>query len=356
MRRPTRKTWKMAVAGVVALGMSLSSASAFAATPCFRGINLSGAEFGKPGGTVDKDYTWPSEQTVSYFAAKGFDTVRLPFMWERLQPKLMAPLDRGEVGRLKQAVELIRSYRMRVILDPHNYARYNDRMVGSADVPSAAFGDFWARLAKLYANDHDVIFGLMNEPYRIPIAQWLDAANTATAAIRAQAGAGNLILVPGTAWTGAHSWMTPIDGEPNGVAMTRFVDPGKNFAFEVHQYLDRDYSGTKDNCEGADKAVEAIKNFTAWLKEHGFRGFMGEFGAPAGKVRCIDAVKDMVGVMEDNKDVWTGWSYWVAGDWWPAPPPLKKKPTPEGDPPPMQARAPPQADFSAEGKNCPSLN
>lgn len=354
MRRPTRKF--LETAGIVALALSISLSSASAATPCFRGINLSGAEFGKPGGVVHKDYTWPSEQTVSYFASKGFDTVRLAFMWERLQPKLMEPLDQDEVGRLKEAVELLRAHRMRVILDPHNYARYNDEVVGSDAVPSAAFGDFWARLAKLYANDHDVIFGLMNEPYRMPITQWLDAANTATAAIRSEAGANNLILVPGTAWSGAHSWMKPIDGEPNGVAMARFVDPAKNFAFEVHQYLDGDYSGTKDNCEGADKAVEAIKNFTAWLKEHGFRGFLGEFGAPAGKVRCINAVKDMVGVMEDNKDAWVGWTYWVAGDWWPASEPLNIQPTPEGDRPQLKALEPVLADFSAEGKNCPSLN
>jgi endoglucanase len=349
----------MKVAARIALGLALTVAmmsDANASTHCFRGINLSGAEFGKPGGVIHKDYTWPSEQTVAYFASKGFDTVRLPFMWERMQPKLMKPLDAGEVDRLKEAVEIIRSHRMRVILDPHNYARYNDQVIGSNAVPIAAFGDFWTRLAKLYANEQDVVFGLMNEPYRMPITQWLDAANTATAAIRGEADADNLILVPGTAWSGAHSWMKPIDGEPNGVAMARFVDPGKNFAFEVHQYLDSDSSGTTDDCSGADNAVDAIKSFTAWLKEHGFRGFLGEFGAPAGKVRCIGAIKDMVGVMEDNKDVWTGWTYWVAGDWWPASEPMNIQPTAEGDRPQLKALEPTLADFSAEGKNCPSLN
>jgi endoglucanase len=349
----------MKVAAKIAVSVGLvmgTMTNAVAATPCFRGINLSGAEFGKPGGIVHKDYTYPSDQTVSYFASKGFDTVRLPFMWERLQPKLMKPFDKDEVTRLKDAVELIRSYRMRVILDPHNYARYNEKVIGSKDVPSAAFGDFWARLAKLYPNEHDIVFGLMNEPYRMPVTQWLEAANTATAAIRGEAKADNLILVPGTAWTGAHSWMTPIDGEPNGVAMARFVDPAQNFAFEVHQYLDADSSGTTDGCEGADNAVAAIKSFTAWLKEHGFRGFLGEFGAPAGKVRCIDAVKSMVEVTEENKDVWTGWTYWAAGDWWPAAEPLNIQPTPEGDRPQLKALEGILADFSAEGKNCPSLN
>jgi endoglucanase len=348
---------KMLVAATVATAtVLLPVRDAMAQTACFRGINLSGAEFGKPGGVPSRDYTYPSADTVSYFAGKGFDTVRLPFLWERLQPVLMQPLDKDEVNRLKEAVALIRSHDMRVILDPHNYARYRDKLVGSKDVPNAAFGDFWARLASLYADDGDVVFGLMNEPNKIPIEQWLGAANAAAAAIRNQARASNLILVPGTAWTGAHSWMKSIDGEPNGVAMARFKDPGKNFAFEVHQYLDNDFSGTKGNCSRGDDAVNALKNFTAWLREGGFRGFLGEFGAPAGKERCIDALKAMVDVTEENKDVWTGWTYWVAGDWWPADEPLNIQPTKEGDRPQLAALMPALTDFSAEGKNCPALN
>jgi endoglucanase len=356
MRRLKQTLLKMTVTAAAAtLAVALPLQTTMAATNCFRGINLSGAEFGKPGGVAFKDYSWPSKETVSYFASKGFDTVRLPFMWERLQPVLMKPLDKDEVSRLKEAVELIRSHEMRVILDPHNYARYRDRVIGSEDVPAAAFGDFWARLAALYPSQDDVVFGLMNEPYRMPITQWLEAANAAAAAIRSQ-GADNLILVPGTAWSGAHSWMTPIDGEPNGVAMARFDDPGKNFAFEVHQYLDDDFSGTKGNCSRADDAVDALKKFTQWLKENGFRGFLGEFGVPAGKVRCIDALKSMVEVTEDNKDVWTGWTYWVAGDWWPATEELNIQPTKEGDRPQLAALKPALSDFSAEGRKCPSLD
>jgi endoglucanase len=33
-----------------------------------------------------------------------------------------------------------------VILDPHNYARYNGQLIGP-DVPVGVFTDFWARLA-----------------------------------------------------------------------------------------------------------------------------------------------------------------------------------------------------------------
>ncbi|RUU72484.1 MULTISPECIES: cellulase family glycosylhydrolase [unclassified Mesorhizobium] len=87
--------------------------------------------------TKGKDYTWPSTNTLSYFADKGFNTVRLPFKWERLQPKLMGELDEAELQRLMESVELIRARGMRTILDPLNYARYDEKIIGSKDVPIA---------------------------------------------------------------------------------------------------------------------------------------------------------------------------------------------------------------------------
>jgi endoglucanase len=347
---------KKALTSAVAIALLAAlQVNAIAAGGCMRGINLSGAEFGKPGGKIHKDYDWPSDHTVSYFAAKGFDTVRLPFLWERLQPKLLKPFDQQELNRLKETVELIRSYGMRVILDPHNYARYRDQIVGSDAVPDVAFADFWRRLAALYANDDNVVFGLMNEPNRMPIEQWLSAANAAAAAIRDDAHAHNLILVPGTAWSGAHSWMKPIDGEPNGVVMAKFDDPQKHFAFEVHQYLDSDFSGTTDSCARAGDAALALKDFTGWLKKTGNKGFLGEFGA-SGATKCVSGLKAMVDVMEENHDVWTGWSYWVAGDWWPESEPLNIQPTKTGDRPQLKALEPALHDFSAEGKSCPALD
>lgn len=345
---------KLVLRAALTTAISLSLFGNALAASCFRGINISGAEFGSIGGTVNKDYVWPSNQTITYFADKGFDTIRLPFRWERLQPKIGEAFDTDEFNRLKESVSLIKSHGMRVILDPHNYARYGDDLVGSEKVPDSAFADLWARLAKLYANDPDIIFGLMNEPNRMPITQWLSAANAASLAIRAE-GANNLVLVPGTAWSGAHSWMTPIDGEPNGVVMARYVDPANNFAFEVHQYLDDDFSGTKGNCSRADDAAKALKAFTAWLRTNGHRGFLGEFGAPQ-NAACVAGVKAMVDVLEENKDVWTGWTYWVAGDWWPEAEELNIQPTKDGDRPQLAALLPALRDFSAEGRACPSLD
>jgi Cellulase (EC 3.2.1.4). Glycosyl Hydrolase family 5. len=222
-----------AAAATIAL---LAASPGQATEGCFRGINLSGAEFGEPPGTAGKDYVYPSNETIDYFASKGFTSVRLPFLWERLQPQLGAELDPAELARLVAAVGRLRERGLRIVLDPHNYARYRGDPIGSAAVPAATFADFWGRLARVFANQPDVSFGLMNEPHDISAGQWLEGANAAIAGIR-EAGAGNLVLVPGTAWTGAHSWQTSSAAGANGDVMLGVIDPSDHYAYEVHQYF-----------------------------------------------------------------------------------------------------------------------
>ena len=109
---------------------------------------------------------------------------RLPFRWERLQPERNKPFAAAELERLQTTVSDLRALGATVILDPHNYARYQNELIGSAAVPIADFADFWGRLATLYKADQDVSFGLMNEPHDMPSEQWRDAANAATVSAR----------------------------------------------------------------------------------------------------------------------------------------------------------------------------
>ena len=84
----------------------------------------------------------------------------------------------------------------------------------------------------------------MNEPNEMPTELWRDDANAAISAIRATS-ATNLILVPGNAWTGAHSWNDNWYGTPNAIVMQTIVDPGNNYVIEVHQYLISNYAPVK---------------------------------------------------------------------------------------------------------------
>lgn len=313
MKASPPTSWRLTAAALAMLVFHTSEANA--AGPCLRGVNLSGAEFGEPGGEYFKAYTYPSEETIDYFARKGMNTVRLPFQWERMQPQLGQPLDENELKRLKETVELLRKKHLTIILDPHNYASYNKAKIGDAPVTVSAFAEFWARLAVEFPDQQDVVFGLMNEPNDIATDVWLKAANAAIRTIRAT-GADNLILVPGTQWTGAHSWQSDGPGGANGTVMLGVRDPRNNFAFEVHQYFDSDSSGTHADCSGNDNALDAVVKMTDWARANGKKVFLGEFGVPQDKA-CIAGLKRVLDKIQANGDAWLGWTYWVAGDWWP---------------------------------------
>jgi endoglucanase len=348
MRSPSgAATFFRAMAAMVCFAVPVTASAG-----CLRGVNLAGAEFGEGRGTYDKDYIYPSKETIAYFAGKGFNAVRLPFKWERLQPRLNRGFDKAERKRLADTIKALRAAGQTVILDPHNYAYYGDKQIGSAEVPDSAFADFWQRLAEDYKDDDGVQFGLMNEPHDVPTAQWLASANAAIAAIR-ETGAKNLVLVPGTLWTGAHSWEEERPDGANGTVMLGIEDPADNHAYEVHQYLDSDFSGKATTCERAEDAVNALERFTDWLKRNGKRGFLGEFGGSADQA-CLDGLVRMTALVGKEQDVWTGWTYWAGGDWWPATEPLNIQPTADGDRPQLAALTA-GGELPAKPGSCPAL-
>lgn len=302
----------------------------------YTGTNISGAEFGTTWpGTFGVHYTYPTQAEVDYFVGKGMNTFRLPIRWERLQQSQNAAFNAAELSRLNSFVSYATGKGAHVVIDPHNFARYYppsnnyqsdpNTVIGSPAVPYASFGDFWTRVANQYKNNSKVIFNLMNEPNAMPTENWVTASNTAIAAIRAT-GATNLILVPGNGYTGAWTWDSNWYGTPNASAMLSIVDPGNNYAFDVHQYMDPDGSGTSPAITGNDPmtGVNRITSFTQWMKANNKRGFLGEFAVAASTVGNggtqvgDELLQNMLGYMQNNSDVWMGWTWWSAGPWWPA--------------------------------------
>ncbi|MFA9438388.1 glycoside hydrolase family 5 protein [Uliginosibacterium sp. sgz301328] len=279
------------------------------------GVNLAGGEFGSVGDAYGYRYIYPNQREVDYYLAEGMKVVRIPFRWERLQPTIGGALSDNELACIDAIVAPATAAGMRVILDPHNYARYGGQLIGSAGVPTTALPDFWRRLAEHYRDNPRVIFGLMNEPHGIAGETWAAVANDALSTIRAT-GANNLVLVPGTDWSNAHSWLkTGSYGTPNGTTMLAITDPANNMAFELHQYLDGDASGTRSTCSSATTGSQRVAEVTAWLRAHGKRGFLAEF-AGGDNPTCRAAITDLLGFLRDNGDVWMGWSWWAGGPWW----------------------------------------
>ena len=280
----------------------------------FGGVNLAGGEFAakRLPGRYGYDYSYPDARAAAPFRAAGFGAVRVPVRWERLQPEAMGPLDPAELARLDRSLDALSGFRV-VILDVHNYARYRrqrlDTPPGSADM----LADLWTRLAGRYGRRPNIAFGMMNEPFGLSASGWRGIADRTIAAIRAT-GARNLVLVPGTRWTGAHSWRA---GGPqsNAAAMAGFRDPGRNFAFELHQYLDEDSSGTGKTCVAPQKAARRLAGVTTWLRQQRARGVLGEFGATADPA-CVVGLSAMLDAMDAGSDVWLGWTYWAGGTRW----------------------------------------
>lgn len=280
------------------------------------GTNLAGADFGDSvlPGTFGRDYTYPDAGEVDTFMAKGMRVFRLPFRWERLQQAQLAEFDADEQARMDTVVNYATGKGAYVLLDPHNFARYFGNIIGQSVVPVTAFTDFWSRLAAHYRNNDRVIFGLMNEPNTMSSELWVSDANAAITAIRAS-GATNLILVPGNAWTGAASWGENWYGTPNAIAMLSIKDSGNNYAYEVHQYLDSDGSGTQDACVSATIGSQRMAFLTNWLRNYHKHAFLGEFGASS-NATCLAALDDLLTYLDKNSDVFLGWTYWAAGPWW----------------------------------------
>lgn len=318
--RSRERFWIIATIIALLIGLSQHPENlidvAKAASVGYTGVNLAGADFGENNlpGTYNVDYTYPTHTEVDYFVNKGMKIFRLPFRWERLQQQQFEDLDTDELARIDDFVDYATSKGASVLLDPHNYARYYGTVIGEG-VPDTAFADFWSKLATHYMSNSSVIFGLMNEPHDMSSELWRDDANKAIQAIR-KTGATNLILVPGNGWSGAHSWEESSYGTPNATVMLKIRDPGNNYAFDVHQYLDSDFSGTSDQCVNTVIGSQSLVDFTLWLKHHHKRGFLSEFSGGSNKV-CYKAIDRMLGYIDSHADVWLGWTYWAAGPWWP---------------------------------------
>ncbi len=274
------------------------------------GVNLSGAELNSKKSRVNFDYIYPTIAEIAYFRRKGFRYFRIPLLMHRLFQIDHASLKAAHTEDWNTLLALVEEAARNdavVIIDFHQFGRTQAGLIGRDATATREFVAVWSETAKLLKDHPNVIFNLMNEPHEQTASEWLGAANSAIASIR-KAGAKQLLLVPGTHWTGAHSWTT----SDNARVMSGVIDPANNFAFDVHQYLDADSSGTSANCVPGAGSTR-LRAFTEWARAHKAHAFLGEFASTA---QCLREGAALVTYMAANKDVWIGWTYWAAGPWW----------------------------------------
>lgn len=279
-----------------------------------KGVNLAGGE---------NDYTYPGiapgthlEQfpptsMLDHWSSLGLRTIRLPFQPSDVQASPLQPLIKGKgtpLDTITKLVDYARVKGMYIILDPHAYGymplgngKYG--LINSTQMPTSAFVDFWVRLATTFKSYPNVIFGLMNEPKDQTPQQWHDAAVAAVNGIRTVAPL-QIIAIPGTYYTGAHNWVS----SGNAAVWTGFKDTGP-FLFEMHEYMDSDFSGTHTNCSNSYAAMTAA---TSWLRSNRYKALIGEV-AYSQDASCNNNGPGFFASLSQDSDVWLGWTWWGAG-------------------------------------------
>ncbi|MDA0783859.1 MAG: cellulase family glycosylhydrolase [Bacteroidetes bacterium] len=282
------------------------------------GVNLAGAEFGSNfPGTYNVDYTYPTSAELDYYQAKGLNLIRLPIKWERIQPVLNGNLSNSELLRIKNFLLLAQNRNMKVIIDLHNYCRYNingiDRIIGSNDLSIANIKDLWTKLA-LELNTYTNIwgYGIMNEPNDLLVnATWFDIAQEIINGIRIN-DLTTRIIVGGDSWSSAERWMQYSDNLKN------LSDTSNKLTFEAHVYFDNDASGQYDanyENEGAypNIGVDRVEPFVNWLLLNNLNGFIGEYGIPANDNRWLVVLDNFLSYLKANC---INGTYWAGGPWW----------------------------------------
>lgn len=277
------------------------------ATPqASKGYNLSGMENTCCASTA---FT-PAHFQLDYLASKGFSNLRLPFSTLFAFPTAFGKLDPTYLGAIKSVVDYAYSKNLYVILDPHQFGFIYDSQIATSicgtnagqgngfclaapsTIGSDLLADMWSRLATLFVSYPNVIFGLMNEPRNDQsAANWRDGGVIPSiAAIRAT-GATQLITIPGTNFTGAWTWTST----GSAAAFAGFSsDPGHNFAFEMHQYLDAGNAGSSPIAALPGATIlDASPNglATSWLAANGFQGVIYEFGIAPDPFHAQDPTK-----------------------------------------------------------------
>jgi len=286
----------------------MGTSAAVPPTKCRFGVNVCGTEF--PSKSV------PTTAELDYYRYREIYTFRLPLRWEFLQPVLMDGLDDIYIASFKPLPDYAANNGQKILLDIHNFGRYNMAPIGSGAVPITAFVDLWTRLATIFSG-HSGLEGydIMNEPHDMPTMNtWPQAAQAAVEAIR-NADMTTPIYIEGDGWSNAADWL----GGWHLNSQLNIRDPADKILYSAHLYADWDKTGRYTKSFADDGAtsqilVERFKVFQDWLQQNGFRGHVGECGVPtdAGWLDCLDS---FLAYLRQQTNI-AQMHYWAGGPAW----------------------------------------
>ncbi len=303
-----------------AMSMFASSGTAWASS-MQAGVNLSGMEFGSNvPGTLGTDYTVPTAAEFAYYHSKGVNLVRLPVLWERIQPGLFASprseaFSTAYVKLITTALGQAHKNQMTVVVDMHDYGGYGGHKIGDGTLTDAMYATFWRRLATtLRAVPGLGGYDIMNEPNGMPSATaWPTAAQAAVIAIR-KVDTATKLYVEGDFYASAGAWTTYNQD-------LSIADSANNLVYEAHVYGDRDSSGTHydwdtevSNGVTVDTIAQRVGVFTGWCASKGVACMIGEVGVGNDSPDWNTELANGLSAMQSAGI--QAFTYWAGGPWW----------------------------------------
>lgn len=312
--------------GVLIIALSFSTV--FAGTR-FNGVNIAGFDFGcdgdgfcpkggatppllsKNGRNTDiSHYLFYSDGPgqMHHFSQKhGMNVFRLPVGWQFLvNHKVGGPLNPTNAGLYDDLVQACLKVGAYCMIDIHNYARWDGKIIGQGGATDEQFASLWWHLAKKYKNEPRIMMGLMNEPHDVDMDRWTVTVQKAVTAIRKAGARSQLILLPGNHYSSARDFHKNCAPE---LSRVKDIDGTVNkLIFDVHKY----YDDGRGHCS-TDLIDDVYRPLVTYLRKNRRRAFVSETGGGSSYAKCIPNVCRGLKYLHQNADVFLGITGWSAG-------------------------------------------
>ncbi|KAJ3785012.1 glycoside hydrolase superfamily [Lentinula aff. detonsa] len=297
---------------VTATAAASSSASSSSSLSFRGGVNTAGYDFSVyTDGSFSGTGTTPPSSQYAHFANQGANVFRIPFAWQLMTPTVGGTIDSTFFAEYDATVQaaLASGDDVYVILDLHNYARWNGAVVGQGGPTNAEFASLWSQLAAKYADNERIIFGLMNEPHDLSsLSDWADSVQAAVTAIREAGATSQYMLLPGSSYSSAGT--LPTEAGPYLLDVTDPSGGTDKLLFDVHKYLDSDGSGTSTEC--VTDNVDILTTLVTWLQTNNRQAFLSETGG-GNTASCESYLKSELAYVKSNSGYIVGFTAWAAG-------------------------------------------
>ncbi|KAI9682466.1 MAG: Endoglucanase EG-II [Trizodia sp. TS-e1964] len=250
-----------------------------------------------------------SGQMKHFVQDDNLNAFRLPVSWQYLvDGNLGGSLSANNLGNYDKLLQACLGTGALCIIDIHNYARWNGGVIGQGGPSNDQFVSLWTQLATKYASPTNVAFGIMNEPHDINIQTWAETLQLVVTAIRKAGATSQYILLPGNNYSSASEF-----AGNSAAALLPIHNPdgsNTNLIFDIHQYLDSDFSGT--NAECSTNKVDAFTALATFLRSHSRQAFLSETGG-GNTQSCVRDLCQLLQYCDANADVFLGYTGWAAG-------------------------------------------